>query len=159
MLYSKCIVGKLLVNRIESTRLRLKTVKTSFQLLLVLLLLAGCATRSTVQSRKQERATGYAALTSEFQQLVDTGQIRRGMNEDAVYIAWGKPAQILRQEDARGALVIWLYEGGWMEETRWWPHYSRAPVNEYQPRTYVSAELVFVKGVLDSWRTLPQPAY
>jgi len=134
-------------------------VKISFLVLLAGLLLAGCATRGTIQSRKQERATSYGALSTEFQQLVDSGQIRRGMSEDAVYIAWGKPQQVLRQEDARGALTLWLYEGGWMEETRWWPRYSSAPVNEYQPRTYVSAELIFVKGVLDSWRTLPQPVY
>ena len=134
-------------------------MKISFPVLLAGLLLAGCATRSTIQSRKQERATSYGALSSEFQKLVDSGQIRRGMSEDAVYIAWGKPSQVLRQEDARGALTIWLYEGGWMEETRWWPRYSSVPVNEYQPRTYVSAELIFVKGVLDSWRTLPQPVY
>jgi len=139
--------------------MRLRTVKTSFLLLPIILILAGCATRGTVQSRKQERANGYAALTPEFQKLVDEGRIRRGMSEDAVYIAWGKPAQIVQQEDARGVLTIWLYEGGWMEETRWWPNYSRTPVNEYQPRTYVSAELVFVKGVLESWRTLPQPTY
>ena len=139
--------------------MRLNSVKFSLLLLLIGLILVGCATRSTIQSRKQERAAGYSALTAEFQKLVDTGQIRRAMSEDAVYIAWGRPAQILRQEDARGAVTIWLYEGGWMEETRWWPRYSHAPVNEYQPRTYVSAELVFVKGTLDSWRTLPQPAY
>ena len=139
--------------------MRLNSVKISFLLLLAGLLLAGCATHTTIQSRKQERAASYGALPTEFQKLVDAGQIQRGMSEDAVYIAWGKPAQVLRQEDVRGAVTIWLYEGGWMEETRWWPRYSHAPVNEYQPRTYVSAELAFVQGVLESWRTLPQPAY
>lgn len=51
------------------------------------------------------------------------------MSEDAVYIAWGKPAQILHQEDQRGASTTWLYEGAWMEETRYWigRRYVRLP--------------------------------
>jgi hypothetical protein len=140
---------------------RLKLVKHGIALLLLALLFAGCATRSTIQSRKQERAASYAALTPELQKLVDDGQIRRGMSEDAVYIAWGKPAQILRQEDVRGARTVWLYEGGWMEETRYWSghtYHSRLE-RDYQPRTYVRAEIVFVNGAVESWRSLPQPTY
>ena len=141
-------------------RKRLKLVKNGIVFLLVALTLTACATRSTIQSRKQERATGYAALSPEIQKLVDDGQIRRGMSEDAVYIAWGRPAQVLQQEDARGPRAIWLYEGGWMEETRYWSgrrygHLER----DYQPRTYVRAEIVFVNGAVESWRSLPQPAY
>jgi len=140
--------------------MRLNTVKLSFQLLLASLLFAGCATRSTIQTRKQERLSGYVALSPEFQKLVDDGQISRGMTEDGVYIAWGKPAQILRQEDARGAETIWLYEGGWMEETRYWTgRYHPYLEHDYQPRTYVQAELIFAQGLLESWRTLPQPVY
>jgi len=135
-------------------------VKIGFPLLLASLLLAGCATSSTIQSRKQERASAFSALSPEFQKQVEDGQIRRGMTEDAVYIAWGKPAQILREEDARGVVTIWLYEGGWMEESRYWVGRHHAYLtHDYQPRTYVRAELVFVKGLLESWRTLPQPAY
>jgi len=133
-------------------------VKPPLLLLTAALLLAGCAT-STISSRKQERAAGYAALSPEFQALVSEGQIRRGMSEDAVYIAWGKPAQILHQEDQQGLATTWIYEGGWMEETRYWYRNQRTPQTDYQPRTYVRAEIIFVKGVVDSWRTLPQPVY
>ncbi len=91
--------------------------------------------------------------------LVDEGQIRRGMTQDAVYIAWGKPSQVLQQEDGRGLVTFWLYHGGWLEETRYWTHHSRFPITDYQPRTYVSAEITFVNGVVDSWRTLPKPTY
>lgn len=122
------------------------------------LLLAGCATTSTIASRQQERAAAYAALSPEFKTLVDSGQIRKGMTEDAVYIAWGKPAQTLQKEDQNGAATIWLYEGGWMEETRYWTC-RWYPVNDYQPRVYVRAEIVFVDGKVASWRTLPQPVY
>ena len=59
-----------------------------------------------------------------------------------------------------GAATLWLYEGGWMEETRYWygRRYSRLE-HDYQPRTYVRAEIVVVNGQVVSWRTLPQPVY
>jgi hypothetical protein len=131
-------------------------VKSGFIVLLAALLLTGCAT-STVQSRKQERAGAFAALAPEFQALVADGQIRRGMTEDAVYIAWGKPMQILHEENSQGRATTWLYEGGWMEETRYWTYRARTPITDYQPRAYVRAEILFVNGVVESWRTLPQP--
>jgi len=133
-------------------------VKQGLTFLLAVLLLTGCAT-STIESRQRERAASFAALSPELQTLVNEGQIRRGMTQDAVYISWGKPAQMLQQEDHRGLVTFWLYHGGWLEETRYWPHYSRVPINDYQPRTYVSAEITFVNGIVDSWRTLPKPAY
>lgn len=44
-----------------------------------------------------------------------------------------------------------------MEETRYWYSHQRVPQTDYQPRTYVRAELIFAGGTLQSWRTLPQP--
>ena len=131
-------------------------MKSGFIVLLAALLLTGCAT-STVQSRKQERAGAFAALSPEFQAPVADGQIRRGMTEDAVYIAWGKPMQILHEENSQGRATTWLYEGGWMEETRYWTYRARTPITDYQPRAYVGAEILFVKGVVVWGRTLPQP--
>ena len=134
--------------------------------LLAALLCAGCVGNS-VQSRRKERASAYSALSPEFQSLVDREQIRVGMSEDAVYIAWGKPAEVLQSEDAQGARTRWLYWGGWMEETRYWAYrqvgrgneacLERYLVYDYEPRTYLRAELIFVGGVLKEWRTLPQP--
>lgn len=120
------------------------------------MLLSGCAT-STIVSRKKERAAGYAALAPEFQTLVSEGHIRRGMTQDAVYIAWGKPAQIIQHEDQDALSTIWIYEGGWMEETRYWYRNQGYPQTDYQPRTYVRAEIIFVNHTVNSWRTLPQP--
>ena len=133
-------------------------VKQSLLLFLGIALLAGCSTTS-IESRRSERLKSYSALSQECKELVNKGQIRRGMTEDAVFIAWGKPAQILQREDQQGLVTLWLYHGGWLEETRYWPHHSRAPINDYQPRTYVSAEITFVEGLVSSWRTLPQPTY
>lgn len=141
---------------------RLNNVKFFCCVLFAALVLTGCATTGkTVEGRKKERAAGYAALSPEFKSLVDTGQIRKGMSEDAVYIAWGKPAQVLQQEDAQGRATTWLYEGGWLEETRYWtPEWRAARMQYYyQPRAYVRAEIVFVDGKVESWRQLPQPVY
>ncbi len=139
------------------TRVRLTDVKHVLAVLLAGAFVTGCASTNTIDARKKERATAYATLPTETKALVDAGEIRRGMPEDAVYIAWGKPAQILHSEDQNGAATVWLYEGGWMEETRYWTCRWRTPVTDYQPRTYVRAEIVFVGGKVDSWRTLPQP--
>jgi hypothetical protein len=130
------------------------------------LMVAGCAT-STVESRRQERATAYADLPPETKAFVDQGQIKVGMSEDAVYIAWGQPSEILRNEFGDTSETIWLYYGGWMQETRYWTYreagrgrdiyLERYLDRDYQPRTYVAAEIVFVNGQVARWRTLPQP--
>lgn len=133
-------------------------VKQIFLILLGVWLVTGCAT-STIESRRLEREASFSALSPEFQTLVNAGEIRRGMSQDAVYVAWGKPSQILQREDQQGVVTAWLYHGGWMEETRYWPRHSRIPITDYQPRTYVSAEITFVNGAVSSWRTLAQPTY
>jgi hypothetical protein len=118
------------------------------------LLLAGCAT-STVLTRKQERAAAYSALSAEDKALVDEGRIRVGMAPDAVYIAWGPPAEVLENETAQGHMTIWVYHGQWVEEQRYW--IGRHLESDYYPRSYVRAEIVFQDGVVSSWRTLPKP--
>lgn len=134
----------------------------------VAVMLTGCAT-STIESRRTERAGAYAAFTPEVREMVDQGRIKVGMTMDAVYISWGPPAQVLQSETSAGASTVWLYQGVWLEETRYWAHRwvgtgHRAYVEpyltyDYQPRSYVSAEIVFVNGLVQQWRTLPQPAY
>src|SRR2546427_13191836 len=95
-------------------------VKRSIPLLIgCLLLLAGCAT-STVESRKKERWSAYSALSPEEKELVDRGQIKVGMGQDAVYIAWGPPAQILQNQTGNsGVQTVWLYHSTTMQETRY----------------------------------------
>jgi len=134
-----------------------------------LLLVAGCKT-SSVESRKQERSAAYSALPPEFRADVDAGRIRMGMNPDAVYMAWGKPAQILESEtEETGHVTTWLYEGGWIEEQRYWAYRAvgkgdraaaeRYLEREYYPRAYSSAEIIFVNDVVKQWRMLPKPTY
>ncbi|HAV62928.1 MAG TPA: hypothetical protein DCY13_11255 [Verrucomicrobiales bacterium] len=141
---------------------------TSLSLMVAALLLAGaCATKPTVETRRQERADAYAILPADQRALVDQGQIKVGMNEDAVYIAWGKPAQQLVSEDASGRRVTWLYHGTTTDEYVAWrfyevpgpngTHLARRLDRDFNVREYISAELVFRDGALESWRTLARP--
>ena len=122
--------------------------------------LTGCISRPTIQSRIQQRNAAYAALTPAVKQLVAEGRIQAGMDTNAVYMAWGRPEEILQSGDQRGEYTTWVYRGAYLEETRYWvgrrvPHLSF----DYEPRTYVRAEIIFANGKVQSWRTLPQPAY
>jgi hypothetical protein len=125
----------------------------------LVLCLAGCATQSTIQSRIHERDAAYAALPPDTQKMVDEGRIQVGMDTNAVYIAWGKPNQVLESGDQRGVSTTWIYRGAFLEETRYWVgwRYPRLE-HDYQPRTYVRAEIVFFNDKVQSWRTLPEPS-
>lgn len=129
-----------------------------FVFLIGVFVLAGCATQSTVQTRIQERADAYAAFSPEVKQSVAASRVQFGMDTNAVYIAWGKPDEILESGNQHGEYTTWVYRGGFLEETRYWvgrryPHLE----HDYEPRTYVRSEIVFFNGKVQSWRTLPQP--
>ena len=130
-------------------------MKTTLLLGALVLLMTGCVT-STVETRKKEKASAYAALNPEQKSLVDAGKIQVGMSPDAVYVAWGQPSEVLESESLQGHQTNWVYYGQWVEETRYWigPHLA----SDYYPRNYVRAEIIFVKGAVVSWRTLPRPA-
>jgi hypothetical protein len=137
-------------------------------LLLPLLLFTGCKT-STIESRTRERSAAYAALPPALRADVDAGRIRVGMNADAVYLSWGQPAQILESETGQGRITTWLYEGGWLQEQRYWAYRrvgtgreacaERYLEREYYPRAYIRAEINFLNGTVTQWRTLPRPTY
>jgi hypothetical protein len=131
------------------------------------LLLAGCAT-TTIEDRKIERAGVYGALSVAQKALIDEGEIEAGISEDAVYIAWGKPDQVLQSGDKSGRTTRWIYEGTTADTHYFWEAYvitrsdgSRVLDRRMVPRTefreYVSAELIFREGKLESWKTLPRP--
>ena len=136
--------------------------------LVVLMTAMGCATKSTVESRKAERPMAFASLPPDHQELVAEGQVVVGMSEDAVYIAWGKPAQVLHSADATGARNTWLYYGTTSDTYTYWDYYhvprprggsylGRTMRRDLAVRGYISAELVFKDGLLESFRTLPKP--
>lgn len=133
----------------------IKTIKT-IPLLLVIGM-TGCATQSTIQSRIQERAGAFAAYSPEMKTLVEQGRIEAGMDTNAVYIAWGKPDEILESGDRTGSYTSWIYRGGYLEESRYWVGRQAFPRFYYEPRTYVRSEIVFFNGLVQSWRTYPEP--
>lgn len=138
-------------------------------ILLLALLAAGCAT-STVDKRKQERAAVYSSLAPEQRALVDQGQIKVGMTMDAVYIAWGKPSQIITGQSSNGtATTTWIYHGTTWQEHRYWNYHYYPPSGrygyyptptidyDYVPQSYVAAEVTFENGVVKTWRNITQP--
>jgi len=146
----------------------MKLMLHSFAGVSLLLVLSGCATtQPTVESRRAERAAAYGVLPPEHRKLVDEGQIKVGMNEDAVYIAWGQPAQVLQSEDASGQITTWLYQGTTTDEFVGWrfveipgpngSYLTRRVDRDFSVREYVSAELAFRDGKLLNWRTLAKP--
>ena len=147
------------------------TMKRISSVALLAVLLAGCAT-SNVESRKKERYNAYSELSAEQRAAVDAGQIKVGMTMDAVYIAWGKPHQVVGGETPGGAQVVWLYFGTQLQGYTYWGYRGIGPYHgpyhsfygpalnyDYVPVGYVKAEVIFEKGVVKQWRALPLPGY
>jgi hypothetical protein len=140
----------------------------SFIALVVAAVLAGCAS-STIESRRKDRPAAYSALSAEQRALVDQGQVRVGMSQDAVYIAWGEPKQKTQAEGAEGLTEMWIYHDSTLDNHRYWAfrertdsktgrvYLDRTLENDFQIREYVSAEITFANGVVKNWRTRPMP--
>ena len=62
----------------------------TFGLAAAALVLTGC---STTENRISENPEAFNSLSSRDQELVKNGQIRVGMSQSAVYLAWGAPGQ------------------------------------------------------------------
>jgi outer membrane protein assembly factor BamE (lipoprotein component of BamABCDE complex) len=129
--------------------------------------LAGCAT-STVESRRTERMAAYNSLPEDQRALVDLGQVRVGMNQDAVYIAWGAPQQKTQAEDGQGLSETWVYSSSTLDTYNYWTfrertdrqgrtYLDRVLETDSQINSYVSAEITFADGKVKSWRTFPTP--
>lgn len=153
--------------RYETGRIAVMAMKRFFILGLAAVLLTGCA--STIESRKKERYNSYSELSPEQRATVDAGQIKVGMTKDAVYIAWGKPQQVLTSESQAGRNEVWVYLGSYLQSYGYWgfrpfygPYgYYQGPYfyHDYLPVAYAKAEVIFEKDVVKQWRTLPQPYY
>jgi hypothetical protein len=139
-------------------------------LIAVVALLTGCAATPTLEQRRAQRAAAYAELTAADKALVDAGSIRIGMNEDAVFIAWGKPDEVTESEDQNGLLKQWVYRSFYFTENRYWTYregpgvagqpivFERFLQTDLDSRSYISAQITFKGGKVVNWRTLPKPA-
>ncbi|MEO5567644.1 MAG: hypothetical protein ABIR92_04090 [Gemmatimonadaceae bacterium] len=87
------------------------------------------------------------------------------MPQDAVYLAWGAPSEILKSASEQGETTRWLYYGSYMQEYRYWTGSrgrgfpSERLEHDYIPRDYVSAEIILNNGVVKSWTMKPRPTY
>ena len=72
----------------------------------MLVWLAGC---STPQSRATSRQAAFEKLPKAFQERVLRSEIEVGMNEDALYIALGEPAQVEEGTFEDAPVNVWTY--------------------------------------------------
>ena len=109
---------------------------------------AGC---STVGSRKAERADAYHALSARQRALVDEGFIDVGMNTNAVYIAWGKPYEIMRVDFPSGERTVWVYTGATSEQVSSWQY--RPSTSPYSTRrgTYEPTTTTILRRRTNGW--------
>jgi hypothetical protein len=70
------------------------------------LILAGC---STPQSRISDHPDIYQGLSSRDQALVNQGQIRSGMSQNAVWLAWGSPDRKIIGNMQGHPTESWIY--------------------------------------------------
>jgi hypothetical protein len=84
------------------------------------MILAGC---STVETRISDRPDIYQSLSARDQALVSHGQIRIGMPQSGVWLAWGSPDQKVTGNMRGHETETWIYV-----------HYATAPY--YGPYGY-----------------------
>lgn len=139
-------------------------------LILLALLLTGCATQSTIEKRRAERASAYQSLTREERAAVDQGQLKVDLLPDAVYIALGKPDSVSENDAGADHFMTWKYWGHYTQASHYMsygPPTSSAiggivsPLgikSEYNLRDYTRVEVVFKNGKTLTWQFNPQPS-
>ncbi len=69
--------------------------------LTVLLLLAlaafsaGCATKSGAEKRIEKNPQLFGKLSDRDRELVRNGEVKEGMSQEAVFLAWGRPDRVM----------------------------------------------------------------
>src|SRR5215470_9545525 len=84
----------------------LKRVPLTFEIAAAALLFTSCGTTGQRISQHPEI---YQRLSPRDQALVSQGQIRPGMNMDAVWLAWGTPEQTIPGYGRGRATETWVY--------------------------------------------------
>ena len=125
--------------------------------LLAGLLLSGCVIENTIDSRRQERMNAYLAMPQDVRAAVDVGQLKPGMDANAVYIAWGSPAQIINGGSSAGETTTWIYRGVFTQVSSFYGPYRMHYV--YTPVNYTRAQVAFTNNFVRDWQTFPSPAY
>ncbi len=82
------------------------------------LLVAGCA---TTEYRISQYPALYQTLSPRDQGLVREGRIREGMSQDAVFLAWGSPAERLSGRSRGRQIETWVFT---TTRTAYSPHFG-----------------------------------
>ncbi len=75
----------------------------------ILIGLPACSTLTTPSARIERYPEKYQALPADHQQLVSQGRIAEGMNQDAVFLAWGTPNHVMSGSDRGSPYETWSY--------------------------------------------------
>lgn len=132
------------------------------------LVLASCASSSPA-GRIERNPAIYESLSPAHQAEVRDGRISRGMNYDAVLLAWGRPSRRVDLMRPDGAAVRWDYTGtqpvyitrlygdhGFGRCGRYGRHsrsaFAFGPEIDFVP--YHRASVWFIKGEVDGWESV-----
>ena len=88
------------------------------------LVLSGC---TTPQDRISQHPEIYQSLSAHDQQLVSQGQIRSGMSQPAVWLAWDQPDQKIQGEMRGHATETWVYTNTQTAPGYDWGPYGSGP--------------------------------
>jgi hypothetical protein len=116
-------------------------------LLLGVALLAGC---STPQKRAEERPEAFARLSKTDQKLVLNGQVREGLDTDAVYVALGRPSRKARGSENGVAYERWIYSRVISEPVRY-RHLGTYYVGRHGPYHYCHYDTYWNSYVVDTF--------
>jgi hypothetical protein len=129
------------------------------------LLFVSCAP-STPQARIERNPEKFAALSGKQKDLVQQGQIARGMSPDGVYLAWGGPSRVFQGSKNGKYAERWDYAGSRpVYTTGFFGSYAYGPYRPYYgysglgfgvgPEvTYIPyrvASVWFLNSRVDSW--------
>jgi len=128
--------------------------------------LTGCQS-AAIAKRRSQRLEAYNALTPEARVLVDKGEIDAGMDTNAVFVAWGRPTEVLKVESPGEPELVWFYYRRFTREHPRWvrrsDRYDYYGSYDYRPvmtsHSYLAKTVGFKEGRVVRWQNFPQPWY
>ena len=128
-------------------------------LALAVTLLANCASSTTMRERRiSENTAIYEGLSESDRALVEQGEIREGMDKQAVFLAWGRPDDIREGSRSGVPYETWIYTATRAyTQTYLSMGYGYGPgsfYHGYGGRYYRQPHLGFEPGVATSYRPI-----
>jgi hypothetical protein len=146
-----------------------------FLLLALALCLTSCTT-NPIEKRIKKHPERFAALTDKEKENVRRGVVSEGMSTDAVFLAWGRPGQVLSGSRHGRERERWAYfrsapvstvsfgYGSYYGPHPFYssfgvhPHYGYGPVWDYgtgfETVPYLDRTVEFEKGKVVAWEKL-----